>query len=283
MITNNENFGYLGNNFQLKLINQIITDKKFAALILDVIDSRYFDNQYYRLIMQMVKEYYEKYQTTPSFEALDQITRIEVTSEMAQRNIFDMIKEIKKISYEDHLWVQEKSLKFCKQQELKKAIKKVNKILEKGDFESYDKCEEYIRDAIQVGEDGEGAMDVFSKLEEALQEDFRHPIATGITGIDNLLDGGLAKGEIGVFLAPTGVGKTTMLTKISNEAYNAGYNVLQIFFEDNPKIIQRKHITCWTKIPSKLQSEKKEEVLEKLDKSRTKGRLILEKLPSDKK
>ena len=281
MITNNENFGYLGNNFQLKLINQIITDKKFAGIIIDVIDSRYFDNQYYRLIMQMVKEYYENYQTTPSFDALDQITRIEVTSEMAQRNIFDMIKEIKKISYEDHLWVQEKSLKFCKQQELKKAIKKVNKILEKGDFESYDKCEEYIRDAIQVGEDGEGAMDVFSKLEEALQEDFRHPIATGITGIDNLLDGGLAKGEIGVFLAPTGVGKTTMLTKISNEAYNAGYNVLQIFFEDNPKIIQRKHITCWTKIPSKLQSEKKEEVLEKLDKSRTKGRLILEKLPSD--
>jgi len=281
MTTTNENFGYLGNNFQLKLINQIITDKKFAAIILDVIDSRYFDNQYYRLIMQMVKEYYEKYQTTPSFEALDQITRIEVTSEMAQRNIFDMLVEIKKISYEDHLWVQEKSLKFCKQQELKKAIKKVNKILEKGDFESYDKCEEYIRDAIQVGEDGEGAMDVFSKLDEALQEDFRHPVPTGITGIDNLLDGGLAKGEIGVFLAPTGVGKTTMLTKIANEAYNAGYNVLQIFFEDNPKIIQRKHITCWTKIPSKQQSAKKEEVLELLDKSRTKGRLILEKLPSD--
>jgi len=281
MITNNENFGYLGNNFQLKLINQIITDKKFAGLIIDVIESRYFDNQYYRLIMQMVKEYYENYQTTPSFDALDQITRIEVTSEMAQRNIFDMMKEIKKISYEDHLWVQEKSLKFCKQQELKKAIKKVNKILEKGDFESYDKCEEYIRDAIQVGEDSEGALDVFSKLEEALQEDFRHPIATGISGIDNLLDGGLAKGEIGVFLAPTGVGKTTILSKIANEAYNSDYNVLQIFFEDNPKIIQRKHITCWTKIASKQQSEKKEEVLEKLAKSRTKGKLILEKLPSD--
>ena len=58
MTTTNENFGYLGNNFQLKLINQIITDKKFAGLILDVINSKYFDNQYYRLIMQMVKEYY---------------------------------------------------------------------------------------------------------------------------------------------------------------------------------------------------------------------------------
>ncbi len=70
----------------------------------------------------------------------------------------------------------------------------------------------------------------------------------GIAGIDKLLKGGLAKGEIGVILAPTGVGKTTVLTKISNTAFNMGYNVLQIFFEDNPKIIQRKHFTIWTGI-----------------------------------
>jgi KaiC/GvpD/RAD55 family RecA-like ATPase len=33
----------------------------------------------------------------------------------------------------------------------------------------------------------------------------------GIGGIDRLLKGGLAKGEIGVVLAPTGVGKSTLL------------------------------------------------------------------------
>ena len=87
-------------------------------------------------------------------------------------------------------------------------------------------------------------MDVFSGLDEVLMDDFREPIPTGITGIDNLLDGGLARGEIGVFLAPTGVGKSTVLTKVANTAYNLGFNVIQIFFEDNPKIIQRKHITC---------------------------------------
>jgi len=60
------------------------------------------------------------------------------------------------------------------------------------------------------------------------------------------MDGGLSKGELAIILAPFGVGKTTMITKVANSAKNAGHNVLQLFFEDNPKVIQRKHLTCWT-------------------------------------
>jgi predicted ATP-dependent serine protease len=101
--------------------------------------------------------------------------------------------------------------------------------------------------------------DIFSNLDTVLDEDFRHPIPIGIPGIDRLLKGGLAKGEIGVILAPTGVGKTTILTKIANTAFNLGYNVLQIFFEDNPKIVQRKHFTLWTGIePDNLLKNKVE-------------------------
>jgi replicative DNA helicase len=105
----------------------------------------------------------------------------------------------------------------------------------------------------------------------------------GIPGIDRLLKGGLAKGEIGVVLAPTGVGKSTILTKIANHAFNLGYNVLQIFFEDNPKVIQRKHFTLWTKIHPDDMSNKKEEVLMKVKEVEQKmdNQLILEKLPSD--
>ena len=174
-----------------------------------------------------------------------------------------MLKDIKECTLEDHLFVQEKASNFVNNKNLKSFISKVSKILEKGDFESYDRCEGYIRDAIQVGQTDDTSMDVFEELEEALVDDFRDPIPLGITGIDNVLDGGLAKGEIGVFLAPTGVGKTTVLTKIYNTAYNMGFSVLQIFFEDNPKVIQRKHITCWSKIPTRT-IYGKEEVLEKI-------------------
>jgi replicative DNA helicase len=140
-----------------------------------------------------------------------------------------------------------------------------------------------IREALQVGIVESGTLNVFSNLDDVLNEDYRHPIPMGIPGIDRLLKGGLAKGEIGVILAPTGVGKSTILTKIANHAFNLGYNVLQIFFEDNPKVIQRKHFTLWSKIHPDDMSNKKEEVLMRVKEVESKmtNQLILEKLPSD--
>jgi len=278
-----KNFGYLGNTFQLQLLNNIILYKDFANSIVDVLEPKYFDNQYFKLIMQMTKEYYQKYEHTPSFSTLEQITKSEVSSPMAQKMVLDMIGQVKDASIEGYQYVQEKSLKFCKQQELQKVMSKAQKIIDKGDFESYDHLEEMVREALQVGEIDAGTADVFFNLDEVLDDDFRHPIPMGITGIDNLLKGGLAKGEIGVILAPTGVGKTTVLSKISNNAFNLGYNVLQIFFEDNPKIIQRKHFTMWTKIAPDNLSLHKEDVLDKVRqiKENATNRLILKKLPSD--
>ena len=89
---------------------------------------------------------------------------------------------------------------------------KAQSIIDKGDFESYDKLEEMVRGALQVGEVDKGTTDVFFNIEEVLDDDYRHPIPIGVPGIDNLLKGGLAKGEIGVILAPTGVGKSTFTT-----------------------------------------------------------------------
>ena len=278
-----KNFGYLGNTFQLQILNNIILYKDFASSIVDVLEPKYFDNQYFKLIMQMTKEYYHKYEHAPSFSTLEQITKSEVSSPMAQKMVLDMITQVIDAPEDGYQYVQEKALKFCKQQELQKVMSKAQKIIDKGDFESYDHLEEMVREALQVGEVDTGTADVFFNLDEVLDDDFRHPIPIGITGIDNLLKGGLAKGEIGVILAPTGVGKTTVLSKIANNAFNLGYNVLQIFFEDNPKIIQRKHFTMWTKIAPDNLSVYKEDVLEKVRqiKENAPNRLILKKLPSD--
>ena len=278
-----KNFGYLGNTFQIQLLNNIVLYKDFAASIVDVIEPKYFDNQYFKLIMQIMKEYYQKYEHTPSYNTLEQLVKSEVSSPMAQKMVLDMIDQIKEAPAEGESFVQEKALKFCKQQELQKVMGKAQKIIDKGDFESYDHLEEMVREALQVGEVDAGTADVFANLDDVLEEDFRHPIPMGIPGIDNLLKGGIAKGELGVILAPTGVGKSTFLTKISNHAFNLGYNVLQIFFEDNPKIIQRKHFTLWTEIAPDLLSMHKDKVLKKVQEIRENApnKLVLKKLPSD--
>jgi replicative DNA helicase len=162
-------------------------------------------------------------------------------------------------------------------------MEKAKKIIDHGEFENYDTLEEMVREALQVGNVDKGTGDVFENLEDVLADDYRHPIPMGIPGIDNLLKGGLAKGEIGVILAPTGVGKSTLTTKIANNAFNLGFNVLQVFFEDNPKIIQRKHFTCWTGIAPDDLSTHKDEVLKKVAEIEEKmsNKLILKKLQSD--
>ena len=282
-MASNKNFDYLGSTFQIQLLNQIIVDKDFSRSIIDVIENNYFENKYFKIIIQMVKEYYSKYEHTPTFDTLEQITKSELQQELASKIVLDTLTKIKDAPTEGQEFVQEKSLKFCKQQELQKAITKAQKVIDGGEFENYDTLETLVRQALQVGERQDGTEDVFNNLDEVLNEDYRHPIPMGIPGIDRLLKGGLARGEIGVILAPTGVGKSTLLTKISNHAFNLGYNVLQIFFEDNPKIIQRKHITLWTKVHPDELTIKKEEVMAKVKeiKDSMENKLILKKLPSD--
>lgn len=207
-MSSEKNFGYLGNTFQIQLINQLIVNREFARAIIDVLDSKYFDNQYFKIIVQMVKEYYIKYESVPTFETLDQLTRSEISSDGARKIVLDTLTQIRDISFDGHQFVIEKALKFCKQQELQKVMTKAQKIIDKGDFESYDQLEEMVNKALQVGEIDAAEHDVFTNLDQVLDEDYRHPIPIGIIGIDNLLKGGLAKGELGVILAPTGVGKS---------------------------------------------------------------------------
>jgi len=125
----NKNFDYLGNTFQIQLINQIVVDKDFSSSIIDVLESSYFDNKYFKIIIQMIKEYYVKYESTPNFETLEQIVKSEVSQELVAKIVLDTLKQIKEAPFEGTQFVQEKALKFCKQQELQKAMNKAQKII----------------------------------------------------------------------------------------------------------------------------------------------------------
>jgi replicative DNA helicase len=283
-MTKNEssNLGYLGYSFQVKLVKQLIEDQKFSESIITIIDPNYFDNEYMRLVVASVKNYYEKYETIPSYDTIFNLIKTEVRREIARESANELIKEVKDSDNKDCLHTQDVAIKFCKQQELKKATLKIQKILDTGDFDRYDECEEIVKQAITVGTEKDDGIDVFHNIKNVLSADFRSPIPTGLIGIDNLMGGGLSKGELGVILAAFGVGKTTLITRMANTAYKMGKNVVQIFFEDNAEVIQRKHYTCFTEIPLNELEERSDEVEQKLTNFQDlTGNLILKRMPSD--
>ena len=275
-----KNFGNLGFSFQQSLIKSIIENKKYGETIIDVLESRYFDNTSFKFIMENVKELFKTYNTIPNYDTVAQKLMAEGGNDSTKH--VDTLESIKQLEVNTE-YIQDTALNFCKQQNLKKKLKDVHNIIDNGEFESYNKIEEIIQKALQIGLMNDDGTDVFEDIDLALEKDNRLPIATGIVGIDNLLEGGLGRGELGIVLAPTGTGKTTLLTKMANTAYNQGYNVLQVFFEDNPGNIKRKHYTIWSGVAPKDQPENAEEVKIKVKEAevQSKGGIKLLKLASD--
>lgn len=241
-----DSLAYLGMDYQLKLMAQILTDKKFANSIIDIIEPEYFEEQYIKIIAATIKDAKGKDEIIPDYGSLEIRLLEEQTDDVKRRFVLAQLRKIKEASLDDTFKTQDIAMRFCKQQELKKSLKEIQKIIDRGNLEEYEQCESILRKALEHGDNKDDGISVFHDIKNVLKVDFRKPIRTGIKGLDEIMDGGLSKGELAVILAPFGVGKTTMMTKICNTAMNDGKKVLQIFFEDMPNVIQRKHLACWS-------------------------------------
>jgi replicative DNA helicase len=276
-----DSFSHLGPDFQTRLIAQLLVDNKFAESIIEIVDPNYFKDQSLKLIVSAIKDAYNEYNIIPDVGSLEIRLLNSITSELDQKYTVTQLKKIKDAELNDGLAIQDMAMRFCKQEELKKSIKEINAIIDKGDIAKYEECEEILKKALSHGEQKDNGLNVFDNVDSVLSDDFRKPIPTGIKGLDEIMDGGLSKGELAIILAPFGVGKTTMITKIANTAKNQGYNVLQIFFEDLEKIIQRKHFACWSGYKLNDLSIHKDELKEMIRvKNEEPGMLKLKRFPS---
>jgi replicative DNA helicase len=276
-----KNFGKMGLTYQLNLIKSIIEDKRFGAEIIEHLDPKYFDNASLKYVITVIKEFYTNFNDISNYERIEQKIHVDHSDVENAKVLIDTVSSIKEIKEIDP-WVQKTSLNFCRQEHLKRELKKVESIIDSQSFEEYDRIQDIVSQALQVGGSDITTMSIDFNVEETISDDQRNPITTGINGFDNLLSGGLGRGEVGVILAPTGVGKTTILTKFANAAYIDGHNVLQVFFEDGENDVKRKHYTLFTGVPPREQVKYKDSVVQKIREvtSNCSGRLELLRLPS---
>lgn len=281
-MTQIKDFGFLGTDFQLKLISQIICDRTFGLNIVPMLDSKYFENQYCKQIVNIIKDYNEKHNNQLlTLSGVKERILAETKDAIQRQGCMEVLADVNKRSLQDDESTKELAFDFCKQQAFIKAMKEAEKIVKNGNIDGF-KIEEIFRKAMSATDKNDDSIEITDDLDEALEEDYRKPLPTGIDGLDVEIGGGLAKGELGMLIIPTGVGKTTLLSKFANTAYNNGANVLQIFFEDKKKDIQRKHFSALTRFPLNDLHKYREVVKESVEVAKNNGgRLILKKCPSD--
>lgn len=244
------NIGYLGEEFQFRLVHHFMSNKDCFVRLVDILDQNMFTNMYLRKFVGLMKSHYAKYDTIPSYDIMS-IAMAEIAHDDIDKEIFEATVEKIKATEEDSVdYINDLAIKFFRQQNIIKTANEILKIAGNGDTSKYEKCVELLNDALRQGSNFENGDSVFDDLATTLSEDFRIPIPTGVKCLDDVLEGGIAKGELGMIICSTGQGKTSLTTGFASHAAtyqcpqngNQGYKVLQIVFEDRVKQIQRKHI-----------------------------------------
>ena len=241
--------GCLGPDFQLKLVKCFFEDQKYFTSIQEIVDQNMFSNEHLRRIVGFMKDRYNFNETVTTYFEMETIIRSKVSDAIALEQLLAHIEKIKEMDLVGMDIVEEESEKFFKQQNLTKAINKAQDIIKNGDFSNYYTIEDIVKKALETNSKQDFGFRLFDNIESDLKEDYRTAIPTGADKLDKALYGGLAKGELGVIVAPPGIGKSSAttgfaanaaITKTEANNFN-GYKVLHFFFEDEEVNIRRKY------------------------------------------
>lgn len=244
------NLGYLGVDYQYKLVKYFIEDTGFFDGIVNIVDPNAFTEPSLRNFVAIIKDKYLANNIVPSYEMIGIITKSKSKNSIDIEECDALIRKLKfETSYEGNIEAKDIAIRFFKQQNMIKVANKILEIAGKGDIDRFEECQKLLEDATTAGEEEDFGFSIYDLLEKALSNDYTVSIPTGISLLDDTLGGGLDKGKLGLLIAPAGFGKTSFTTAIDAYAAtykcdmnnNEGYKVLQIYFEDDDIDITRKH------------------------------------------
>ena len=218
---NTSTLGYLGNEFQIKLVKCFIEDQKFFTSIVNLVDQNMFSDEFLRKIVKFMKERYEFNETVTNYFEIETLIRSKISDAVTVDMCIAMLNKIRNIDLRGMDLVEDTCERFFKQQNLTKAINRSIEIIKKGNGEDYYEIEDIIKKALETNTKQDFGYNPMDGMEEALSEDYRNAIPTGFERLDRALYGGLAKGELGVIISPSGVGKSSATTGFA--AYAATY------------------------------------------------------------
>ena len=228
---NNTFTEYLGVQFQQKFMWQFLLEPEFANKILPNLSVEYFDEPMMKRLFIIIKEFVDEFGTIPNLvnkSIYQAITMFKTPNNLIEEESLNAI--LKKIEMfnemainQPHLYdgdtVKKSSYLFIKQQEYRKMGETIVSKVKRGGMrklEEISKLEENFQKITRIGDTEDDGEEVIENVENALKKEFRETIPTGIHVIDTVTGGGLGKGEIGIILSPSGVGKAQNLSaKIS--------------------------------------------------------------------
>ena len=264
-----------GWSFQVKVLAAMFIDRSFLQQIADIIQPEYFESDANNWVLDVILDHFREYKTPPSKDVL-KVKITGITDDVFKTAILEQLKDIFRYMESDDLtFVKDEILKFCKNQEIKRAIMDSVNLLQMG---NYDEIKSKIDSAMKAGADTDIGHEYKKEVVARYTNAARDTIRTGWDVIDDLMDGGLGKGELGVVMAPAGIGKSWLLINIGANAIKQGKTVIHYTLELNDTYVGQRYDSVITGIAAQNLKNYTDDIEEKLE--TLAGELIIKYYPT---
>lgn len=281
--------------YQLKLFSRIFYSDEFGERVVHDLEPSLFGSIYFKRISVLIKSYFDKRGSLPNISNIRQIINDEPSLGETEKQV--IIKFLEKMSSykrevengnirNDYEFIEETFNDFLINQKLAIISVELGEAITFGDKVKTSKLIDRLQEVREFAVKNDYGIDVSKTGNSAIKNPKKDRVPTGIEFIDKII-GGLPKGDLGLILAPSGVGKSTILAYISEFLHSLGKNVLHIVFDENdPDDIERKFMSKWSGISAERFEESQEitdlvyqKKIEALEKSE--GKLVIKHFISE--
>jgi replicative DNA helicase len=270
-----DNLSKYGQSFQSKVVSALLTDNKFLDQISEIVTPKFFESDANKWIVSEIVNYHTEYRQAPTMDAF-KVSLSKLDNKGLQTTIIEQLRHIytQVGNVTDLAYIKTEFTSFCKNQNLKQVILQSVDLLKAG---SYDKIKDLVDRAMKVGIENDLGHDYVLDFEARSTDEKRDTVPTDWKPITDLMDGGLGPGELGVVVAPSGVGKTWILTALGASAVKAGLSVVHYTMELSEHYVGARYDTVFTHIPSADLRDRKEDVKAKI--KGLQGKLLIKYYP----
>jgi len=238
-----------GTSFQIKIISALLSDRIFLQTVYDILKPEAFDSEANEWLVKIILKHFDEFSKLPTLDVF-KVEIDKVQRDVLKQSVLDNLKQVwNQLESDDLEYVKEQTLEFCKNQNFKGAILESVQLLEEGKF---DVIKEKIDNAMKSGQDTDIGHEYKLDVKVRYESNIRNVIPTGWDVIDELVDGGFGKGELILFAAPPGIGKSWALINVGMAAVKAGKTVVHYTLELNEGYVGQRYdaILTGTAVPN---------------------------------
>ena len=204
--------------FQKKILSCMIQDVEFlAGTAVDLIKAEYFETKVMRKICEVIFEYHAVYNDTPTLSIFSNkfgdMLRNRELNDREFNQCGELVKDLMTMSLEEEQYIKDEITDFARNQACREAFIEAATIYETGT--GLERIPLVFERAVLTGTIHEKGlnMSIFQDIPAMMRHSFAPGklISTGIQGLDRLIRGGMAPGELHIYMGRPGVGKSTAL------------------------------------------------------------------------